>query len=87
MNSGRVELPPDPDVSRQLAALERRTSRGGKGTIDHPLVPRGLVGQHSATAMAADALGKPRPDMPSAPDGVPTSMEISEVLAARQLRN
>lgn len=30
---------------------------------------------------AADALGQPRPDMPTAPDGLPTSSEISEVMA------
>jgi hypothetical protein len=36
---------------------------------------------HKATATAADALGKPRPDMPAAPDGLPTSQEVAEVLA------
>ena len=31
---------------------------------------------------AADALGKPRPDMPSAPDGLPSRTEVQQVLAA-----
>lgn len=35
LNSGRVELPPDPKLSRQLSALERRTGRG-RDSIDHP---------------------------------------------------
>ena len=55
LNSGRVELPPDPDVSRQLAALERRTSRGGKDTIDHP--PNGSDDRANAIAGAV-ALGR-----------------------------
>jgi len=36
LNSGRVELPPDLVLSRQLAALERRTGRSGRDAIDHP---------------------------------------------------
>ncbi len=36
LNSGSVILPPDPKLQRQLIALERRTSRGGRDTIDHP---------------------------------------------------
>jgi len=35
MNSGRVELPPDDALARQLAALERRAGRG-RDVIDHP---------------------------------------------------
>ena len=35
LNSGRVELPPDERLQRQLIGLERRTSRSGKDTIDH----------------------------------------------------
>ena len=31
-------------------------------------------------AVAADALGQPRPDMPPAPDGLPTLTEISAVM-------
>lgn len=39
LSSGRVELPDHPRLIAQLSALERRTSRGGKDSIDHP--PRG----------------------------------------------
>jgi hypothetical protein len=36
VNSGRVELPDDPRLCGQLAALERRSGRSGRETIDHP---------------------------------------------------
>lgn len=36
LNSGCIELPPDPKLSRQLQSLERRTGRSGKDMIDHP---------------------------------------------------
>ena len=35
LNSGAVELPPCPDLSKQLIGLERRTTRGGRDIIDH----------------------------------------------------
>jgi hypothetical protein len=35
-NSGRVEIPPEERLVTQLVALERRTARGGKDSIDHP---------------------------------------------------
>ena len=35
LNSGAVELPPCPDLAKQLVALERRTTRGGRDIIDH----------------------------------------------------
>ena len=35
INSQKVELPPDPQLERELLGLERRTSRGGRDTIDH----------------------------------------------------
>lgn len=35
LNSGRVELPPCEKLQRQLVGLERRTSRGGRDSIDH----------------------------------------------------
>jgi hypothetical protein len=38
-NSRRIELLDNPRLIGQLVALERRTSRGGKDSIDHP--PRG----------------------------------------------
>ncbi len=35
LNSERVELPPLPILHQQLVGLERRTSRGGRDSIDH----------------------------------------------------
>ncbi|WP_022964869.1 hypothetical protein [Halopseudomonas pelagia] len=35
LNSEQVELPPLPAISQQLVGLERRTSRGGRDSIDH----------------------------------------------------
>jgi hypothetical protein len=35
LNSGRVELLDHPRLVAQLGALERRTSRGGRDTVDH----------------------------------------------------
>ena len=55
LNSGRVELPPDDMVARQLVGLERRTSRSGKDTIDHP--PNGSDDRANAIAGAV-AMGK-----------------------------
>lgn len=36
LNSERVELPPDEKLLNQFVSLERRTSRAGKDSIDHP---------------------------------------------------
>ena len=36
LNSGQVELPPDSRALTQFQALERRTSRAGRDSIDHP---------------------------------------------------
>lgn len=36
LNSSKVRLLDDPRLTSQLTALERRTSRGGKESIDHP---------------------------------------------------
>jgi hypothetical protein len=36
INSGRIELLDSPACINQLLALERRTSRGGRDSIDHP---------------------------------------------------
>lgn len=36
LNSGQLELPPNEKMLRQFQNLERRTSRGGRDTIDHP---------------------------------------------------
>lgn len=47
VNSGRVELLDEPRLVTQLAALERRTGRGGKDTVSHP------PGGHDDVAVAA----------------------------------
>jgi hypothetical protein len=47
INSGRVELPNHPRLRDQLVALERRTARGGKDSVDH------RVGAHDDLANAA----------------------------------
>jgi hypothetical protein len=36
LNSGSIELLDHPRLISQLCALERRTSRGGRDSIDHP---------------------------------------------------
>ena len=36
LSSGRVELPPDEKLRRQLLSLERRTGASGRDVIDHP---------------------------------------------------
>lgn len=36
LNSERLELPPLPELHKELVNLERRTSRAGRDTIDHP---------------------------------------------------
>jgi hypothetical protein len=36
INSGRIELLDSPRLVSQLTALERRTARGGRDSIDHP---------------------------------------------------
>jgi hypothetical protein len=36
LNSGRVELLDHPRLAAQLCALERRVTRGGRDSIDHP---------------------------------------------------
>src|SRR5262249_50716674 len=37
LNSGRVDLLDHPKLVNQIASLERRTARGGRDLIDHPL--------------------------------------------------
>jgi hypothetical protein len=36
LNSGRVDLLDNPRLVSQLCALERKTARGGRDSIDHP---------------------------------------------------
>lgn len=53
LTTGRVELSPDPVLRVELLTLERRTSRGGRDTVDH------RIGAHddvaNCTALAAVA--------------------------------
>jgi hypothetical protein len=49
-NQGKVELPPDRRMLTQLAQLERRTSRSGKDSVDHP--PGGKDDRANATCGA-----------------------------------
>ena len=56
MNSGRVELPPDDALARQLTALERRASRSGRDAIDHP--PGGHDDRANAVAGLVASLTK-----------------------------
>jgi hypothetical protein len=61
LNSGQVELLDHPQLVSQLCALERRTARGGKDSIDH------APGAHDDIAnAAAGALVRSRPSVPSA---------------------
>jgi hypothetical protein len=52
MTTGRLELPPDPHLRRELLGLERRTGRG-KEYVDH--APRGTDDLINAAALAAVA--------------------------------
>ena len=51
LNSGSCELLDHPRLIAQLSALERRTSRGGKDAIDHPVGGRDDVVNSAAGAL------------------------------------
>lgn len=57
LNSGHVELPPVDKLQRQLCALERRTGRGGRDSVDHP--PGGHDDLANAAAGAVALVRKP----------------------------
>ena len=57
LNSGRVQLPPDDRTLNQFIALERRTSRAGKDSIDHP--PGGHDDRANAVAGLLSVAAKP----------------------------
>jgi hypothetical protein len=59
LNSGAVELPPCPILKRQLAGLERRTSRAGRDTIDHG--PSGHDDRANAVAGVVTVAKRPQP--------------------------
>ena len=58
LNQGRIDLPNEPTLIRELKGLERRTSRSGKDSIDH-----GVGGRHddfpNAVAVAVAGLEEP----------------------------
>ena len=58
LNSGQVELLDIPRLTSQLCALERRTARGGRDSIDHP--PGGHDDIANAAAGALLMIGKPK---------------------------
>jgi hypothetical protein len=58
LNSGRVELLDHPRLVSQLCALERRTARGGRESIDHP--PNGHDDIANAAAGALTLAGMSR---------------------------
>lgn len=51
--TGRVEIPDDPRLRQELLALERRTGRSGKDSVDHP--PHGHDDVANAAALAIHA--------------------------------
>ena len=57
LNSGRVQLPPHAKLVNQFCSLERRTSRSGRDSIDHP--PSGHDDLANAVAGAAVHTTKP----------------------------
>jgi hypothetical protein len=59
VNSARVELLEDPRLVSQLCALERRTARGGRDTIDHPPNGRDDVANAVAGVIASIAAVAP----------------------------
>ena len=65
MNSGRIELPPDQKLGRQLGALERRTGRSGRDLIDHP--PGGHDDLANAVAGLVTVAQSPRMTMTQSP--------------------
>lgn len=65
LNSEAVILPPCQRTQRQFIALERRTSRAGRDTIDHP--PGGHDDRANAVAGAVTVARRPRPSTTTMP--------------------
>jgi hypothetical protein len=59
VNSGRVRIPNDRRLRQQFIALERRTSRAGRDSVDHP--PSGLDDLANAAAGALVLASAQRP--------------------------
>ncbi len=64
LTSGRVELPPEPKLRRELLALERKTGRG-KDIVDHP--PHGHDDLANSVALTADAASRVATGAPQMP--------------------
>lgn len=64
LNSGRIVLPKSDRLSSQICGLERRTSRGGKDSIDHG--PGSHDDLANVIAGAADLQSEARKNMPAA---------------------
>lgn len=58
INSGRCEMPPDDKLLAQFVGLERRTSRGGRDSIDH--APGGHDDRANVVAGLLASKSKPR---------------------------
>jgi hypothetical protein len=58
MNSGEVALLDLPRLSAQLCALERRTARGGRDSVDHPPGGHDDVANAAAGALVKAARGR-----------------------------
>lgn len=81
--AGRIELPPDPELLKQLKLLERRRGAQGKDTIDHP------QGAHDdrAAAVALAVQGLPAWTGGSlwGPAGPPQPVDPRAAEAAREI--
>lgn len=62
LNSEHIELPPSEQLARELLNLERRTSRGGRDTIDHPVgFHDDLINAVAGVAEVTKTTGAPAP--------------------------
>lgn len=62
LNSENIELPPSEQLTRELLNLERRTSRGGRDTIDHPVgFHDDLINAVAGVAEVTKTTGAPTP--------------------------
>jgi hypothetical protein len=60
LNSRRIELLDNPRLVGQLAALERRTSSGGRDAIDHPAHAHDdLINAAAGALLLASSVGRP----------------------------
>jgi hypothetical protein len=61
LNAGRIELLDNPRLVAQLCALERRTARGGRDSIDHPPGAHDDISNAVAGVAVALVGGRPMP--------------------------